>query len=475
MFEKIITYLKTKLKSNIEESAQTTEESMKIEEKSRIEEMIKELNGIKINNELKKDTNKVCRKLKKSDKIELTQKQRKILKRISSGRHIEADAKIRANIILKLENNKVKDVEKNLQISKPQVIKWKKRWIESFLEINRIEQNEPWKLKEGIRKVLRDAYRSGKKSTFRLEQKAHIIYLSLQDPESCGVPISHWTPEALAQKAIEEKIVDKISGRQIGRYLEELDIKVHQYKGWLNSKDKVENPEEFEKNVKEVCKIYETSKELAERGVHVISSDEKTSIQALEHKNVKKLVMPGEVEKCEQEYIRHGTTTLIAARDINTGQIIAPMVQETRNEEDYLKHISDIVKLAPNDEYIFIMDQLNTHKSESLVRYIAEQIGFKGDLGKKDKKGILKSMPSRAEFLSNPEHRIRIVYTPKHASWMNQIEIWFSILSRMLLNKRKSFKSVEELNSKILEFIDYYNENLAKPFKWTYAGKLLKA
>ena len=120
------------------------------------------------------------------------------------------------------------------------------------------------------------------------------------------------------------------------------------------------------------------------------------------------------------------------------------------------------------------MDQLNTHQSEGLVRYIAKECGIEDDLGEKNKSGILKNMKSRQEFLENEEHRIRIVYTPKHCSWLNQVEMWFSILGRMLLNKRASFKSLEVLKSKIKEFIEYYNTNLAKPFKWTYSGKLLQ-
>lgn len=122
------------------------------------------------------------------------------------------------------------------------------------------------------------------------------------------------------------------------------------------------------------------------------------------------------------------------------------------------------------------MDQLNTHKSESLVKLLAKHCNIdEKTLGEKSKEGILKNMKTRAEFLANPEHRIRIIYTPKHSSWLNQIEIWFSILSRRLINKRSSFISVEDLETKIKLFIDYYNQNLAKAFKWTYAGKVLQS
>jgi len=136
-------------------------------------------------------------------------------------------------------------------------------------------------------------------------------------------------------------------------------------------------------------------------------------------------------------------------------------------------HIRQTVALAPDAQWIFIVDQLNTHKSESLVRFVAETCGLEQELGIKGQQGILQSMSTRAKFLSDETHRIRFVYTPKHTSWLNQIEIWFSILVRRLL-KRGSFSSVNELRERILAFIDYFNETMAKPFKWTYAGRPLQ-
>jgi hypothetical protein len=122
-----------------------------------------------------------------------------------------------------------------------------------------------------------------------------------------------------------------------------VQIKVHQYKGWLNSKDKIKNPEEFNKRTQKVCETYKKSKELGELGIHVMSTDEKTGIQALEHKHPSKPIKPGKVEKCEQEYIRHGTTALIASRYVTTGKIVAPMVNDTRTEKDFVQHIRQII------------------------------------------------------------------------------------------------------------------------------------
>jgi hypothetical protein len=226
--------------------------------------------------------------------------------------------------------------------------------------------------------------------------------------------------------------------------------------------------------VKQVCDLYQAAPELHEAGVHVMSSDEKTGIQALERKHPDKPMQLGRVKLLEHEYIRHGTQALIANLEIATGRCIGPSIGDTRKEEDFLTHIEQTVNLDPDGSWIFIVDQLNTHKSESLVRFVAQACGIEDDLGIKGKEGILASQATRAAFLQEETHRIRFVYTPTHTSWLNQIEIWFSILVRRLL-KRGSFSSVNELNERILAFIDYFNKTMAKPFKWTYAGRPLQA
>lgn len=230
--------------------------------------------------------------------------------------------------------------------------------------------------------------------------------------------------------------------------------------------------------VKRVCDLYEQAPQLHAHGIHLVSTDEKTGIQALERAAPTKPMQPGvagQAGKCERqeyEYIRHGTQCLTANFEVATGKQIAPSIGATRTEPDFVAHIAQTVATAPSDQWIFITDQLNTHQSESLVRWVAKAIGETCDLGEKAKSGILKSMSSRAEFLADEKHRIRFVYTPKHCSWLNQIEMWFSILVRRLL-KRASFKSTDELRQRILEFIEYFNRTLAKPFKWTYKGRPL--
>lgn len=142
-------------------------------------------------------------------------------------------------------------------------------------------------------------------------------------------------------------------------------------------------------------------------------------------------------------------------------------------EADFVATIRHLVETHPGKEvYHFVADQLNTHKSESLVRYVPEYCGIEDDLRVKGKEGILMSMQSREEFLSKSGKTIVFHYTPKHASWMNQIEIWFGILTKKAI-RRGNFASKQDLRSKILEFIDYFNKTMAKPFKWTYQGKVL--
>ena len=228
----------------------------------------------------------------------------------------------------------------------------------------------------------------------------------------------------------------------------------------------------FDAEVKEVCDLYHQAQELAQQSTHLISCDEMTGIQAIERIAPTKPMKPGIIERQEFEYIRHGTLSLIANFEVSSGLVLCPSIGPTRTEADFAAHIQAAIDSDPTAEWIFIVDQLNTHKSESLVQLVAEQCGIDEDLGKKGKKGILESMPTRADFLKDKSHRIRFVYVPKHTSWLNQIEIWFSILVRRLL-KRGSFGSIEELQQRILAFISYFNQTMAKPFKWTYKGRPL--
>ena len=226
--------------------------------------------------------------------------------------------------------------------------------------------------------------------------------------------------------------------------------------------------------MREVCETYrEAPKRLENEGIHTVCVDEKTGIQALERKAPTKPMRPGPVEKTEFEYIRHGTQTLIANFEVATGEVIAPTVQQTRGEKDFAKHLERTITTDPEAEWVFVADHLTTHCSATLVLLVAALCAIPVEtLGEKGKSGVLKSVPTRKAFLMDASHRVRFVYVPKHTSWLNQVEIWFGILSRRVI-RRGSFRSKEDLRDRILKFIDYFNRTMAKPYKWTYAGRPL--
>jgi len=219
------------------------------------------------------------------------------------------------------------------------------------------------------------------------------------------------------------------------------------------------------------CEVYANAPERAKDGERTISMDELTGVQALERKYPDLPMQPGHVLRREFEYIRHGVLSWFINFDVVTGYVIEPSWGPTRTEEDALAHFQHLIASDPRaTKWRIILDNLNIHQSESLVRWVAHQEGIAAEsLGVKGKSGILQSMESRAAFLHDSTHKVVFYYTPKHASWMNQVEIWLSILVRKLL-KRGTFLSLDDLRGQILAFIAYYNRTMAKPIKWTYTG-----
>lgn len=409
--------------------------------------------------------------------IKLTERQKATLGQITRCQTASQNLVRRANIIMILaEGMNNQQAAQRLTLHRETVSIWRERWLRCTPTLLVAEKEDvgvhEWQ--ELIEMVLSDAPRIGTPATFTPEQIVQIVAVACEDPQLSGRPITHWTSRELADEVIERKIVTTISPRSVGRFLDEADLKPHLSRYWLNTEPN-DDPETFGQEVKTVCDVYHQAPQLHQQGVSIVSTDEKTGIQALARKHPTKSMKPGLIERREFEYIRHGTQCLIVNFEVATGQIIAPTLGFTRTENDFVNHIQQTIATNPEGDWIFIVDQLNTHQSESLVNLVIRLCNLDVDeqsLGVKGKSGILKSMKTRKAFLENESHPIRFIYTPKHTSWLNQVEIWFSILARKLL-KRASFTSVDDLRQRILNFIDYFNKTMAKPFKWTYKGKPL--
>lgn len=243
----------------------------------------------------------------------------------------------------------------------------------------------------------------------------------------------------------------------------------HKSEYWLFPK--IDNWDKFCDRVNLVCDFIKTATENKDPNLHVISVDEKTGIQAIErHQGTAPLSKGGHTRR-EYEYERHGTTTLIAGINVSNGAVTNAHIQPTRDEQDFADFIKETVSMLPEmDRIVILSDQLNTHLSETLVRFIAEEGGYaQENLGIKGESGILKNMDTRRRFLECEHHRIRIIFTPKHCSWLNPIENWFAKLQRHVI-KNGNFLSIKELMDKIKSYIDFYNVRLAKPLKWKFKG-----
>jgi transposase len=403
-------------------------------------------------------------------KIQVTEKQRHLLDEISRSRSYPRGTIQRATIVLLgLKGLSNQEIAVLVQLERQQVGVWRRRWRDAWVNLCEWENREPHRLREAILQVLTDAPRLGRPGTFTAEQVAQIIALACEDPGLSGRPISQWTQRELCDEVVKRKIVISISVAQIGRFLLEASMQPHRSKMWLTTTQK--DPEKFREEVERVCQTYqEAAAKSAIDGTHTVSVDEATALQAIERNAPDKPVQPGLIARLEFEYTRHGTTTLTAGLDVVTGRIVSPTMEPTRTEPEFVQHIIRTVNTDPDAHWTFIVDCLNTHCSATLVRWVAKVCQLDLYLGSKKHTGILKNMKTRKEFLSDPTHRIRFVFLPKHSSWLNQIEVFFGILHKKLIRKG-NFTSVEHLQSMIAQFIEYFNHTMARPYKWTYTGK----
>lgn len=408
----------------------------------------------------------------KAARITVTQKQESILKQIACSVTNPKRLIQRARMILLGFARRLNgEIAKEIGVDRKQVGLWRRRWQASFDSLVALEQQESRAtLRRAIEDVLSDAPRAGSPGTFTAEQVTQVLAVACEDPSQSGLPINHWTMRELAAEVVRRNIVPSISASTVQRYLAQAALQPHRMKYWLNTTEK--DPQVFEQQVQWVCQTYLEAPDLYfQYHTHTVSVDEMTGIQALQ-RNAEKIPMaPGQPARIEFEYTRNGTLCLIGNWHVVLGQMITPTICPTRTEEDFCRHIHRTIMTDPDAGWVFVVDNLNTHCSESLVRLVARLEGIdESTLGQKGKSGILKSLTSRQAFLSNRSHRVRFVYLPKHTSWLNQIEIVFGIVTRRVI-RHASFKSTEDLKTRLLEFIDYFNRTFARPFRWTYTGR----
>lgn len=335
-------------------------------------------------------------------KISLTTEVFDILSRLATSRNVSNAIVSRARIILMgfqgLDNQSIADA---VGLCPKTVGIWRRRWRGSFTALLRMQFDESEAaFRRAIMDCLRDAPRCGSPGKFTPEQVVSLIGIACEPPENSGRPVTSWTGRELADEVRKRNLIDSISVSHVNRMLREVDLQPHRSQYWCNTTEK--DLEQFQNQVEFVCQTYLQAHELYHQfNTHTVCVDEMTSLQANERRAETKLPKPGQIAKDEFQYTRHGTVCLTGNWHVVLGQIISPTISETRDNQDFAKHIQQTIATDPLAGWVFIVDNLNTHCGEPLVRIVSDELGIDSStLGVAEKHGILQTMASRREFLS---------------------------------------------------------------------------
>jgi transposase len=318
-------------------------------------------------------------------KVQLTEVQQGVLQQLRSATTTAVRLAQRAAVVLLafagLDNQ---DIARQVGLGRTAVGHWRRRWARAWGQLILVACQESYaELRRAIAKVLGDSPRPGSPGKFTPEQVTQILALACEPPAQSGRPITHWTNHELAAEAQKRGFVAAISASQVGRYLRAAELQPHKSRYWLNPKEK--DPQQFQEKVEAVCDCYlEAPRRYEQEHTHTVCTDAMTGIQALERIAATRPLEPGRAERREFEYARHGTLTLIGNFHVVTGALLAPTLGPTRTEADFVAHVAQTVATDPEAGWVFVVDNLNIHGSEGLVRWVAQACNLADqELGKK--------------------------------------------------------------------------------------------